>query len=529
MAEKKIRKVTVKKAEPQKKTIEKIISYGPLLPCLAVAVLVLSGLSGYEEPAAAVGTGANPPGTTQTAESATGTGATTGTTVQRATIAARSTANAPAAAAAASGARKSLAKVQDAAAYKDGTYTGTATGFVGPITVKVTVSGGKISDIQITSSSDNEPYLSNAKGVIRKIINGQTTNVDVVSGATYSSNGIIGAVRNALSKAATSASAKKALASSGGNSGSSANGTLKAGPTTTRKPVTTGKAGQFPYPDGTYEGEGEGRNDTIRLAVTLKNGSITDIQVLEHYEDEVPYFNNAKTLLQDVLKAQTLKVDTVSGATLSSNGLLEALEDALGHAKEAASGSTPATPAAPVTAAPTTAAPSSEPTTAPTPTTAAPATTDNSATTANSAATDSSTTTTMVPDATSSAQPASLTNAPAEDPNEGTTYKNGDYFVSVTVYPDADEDFDSYQLTAKVVIQKDQVVSITGVSGDGDSSNKSYINKAANGTSKKKGVIEQITSKGNTSGIDAVSGATCTSDALVQAVDQALAQARSLR
>ena len=477
-----IKKVTAKPAE--KPLVEKIISYGPLLPCIAVATLVLTGLSGYQAPATAVG-GAVNPAVSASADAANAVSETAATTVPRGTI---TRTNPPrTTAAAASGAKKSLGTVKEAGAYKDGTYTGTATGFVGPITVKVTVSGGKIASIAVTNTSDNEPYLSNAKAVIDKIIGGQTTNVDVVSGATYSSNGIIGAVRNALSKAAVSDSAKQAVAAAT---------TTKATTTTTRKPVTTGKAGQFPYPDGTYEGEGEGRNDIIRLAVTLKDGSIAAINILEHYEDEVPYFNNAKALLDDVLKAQSLKVDTVSGATLSSNGLLEALGDALAKAEAASRGVTT------TTTAPTT-------------------------TTTTAAATDPTSESTSTTDATSSAQPANdqPENEPSEPAVPESRYADGDYYVSVTCYPDGDEDFDPYTLTVKVTISGDRITDVSDVSGDGGSSNDSYIRKAVNGTSKKEGVVSQITSRGDPSGVDAVSGATCTSDAIVAACEQALSQA----
>ncbi|MFR8352358.1 MAG: FMN-binding protein [Blautia obeum] len=81
-------------------------------------------------------------------------------------------------------------------------YQGSGTGFGGTITVQVTISGGKIASIEILSAAgETGPYFASAKGVISKMISGQTPNVDAVSGATYSSNGIIQAVQNALSKA----------------------------------------------------------------------------------------------------------------------------------------------------------------------------------------------------------------------------------------------------------------------------------------------------------------------------------------
>lgn len=74
--------------------------------------------------------------------------------------------------------------------YKDGTYTGSAQGFGGTITVQVTLAPG-----------EDSAYLSQGEGVISSIISAQSTDVDTVSGATFSSTGIINAVVDALGKA----------------------------------------------------------------------------------------------------------------------------------------------------------------------------------------------------------------------------------------------------------------------------------------------------------------------------------------
>ena len=85
--------------------------------------------------------------------------------------------------------------------YKDGTYTGFGDGMNGKVKVSVTISQDKITSISVGENSEDEEYLAEAKGVIDRIIDSQSTDVDVVSGATYSSNGIIGGVNEALSKA----------------------------------------------------------------------------------------------------------------------------------------------------------------------------------------------------------------------------------------------------------------------------------------------------------------------------------------
>ena len=86
--------------------------------------------------------------------------------------------------------------------YLDGIYTAEAIGFEGKITVQVTVAEDKITDITLLSAEDEEEYLSRAKQVIPAILEGQNPNVDAVSGATYSSTGILNAVKLALAKAA---------------------------------------------------------------------------------------------------------------------------------------------------------------------------------------------------------------------------------------------------------------------------------------------------------------------------------------
>ena len=87
--------------------------------------------------------------------------------------------------------------------YKDGTYQGTGIGYSGGRTVvSVKIAGGKISDITVLSKQDTPQYFSYAAPIIIKsIINSQSSHVNAVSGATYTSNGIMQAVTDALSKA----------------------------------------------------------------------------------------------------------------------------------------------------------------------------------------------------------------------------------------------------------------------------------------------------------------------------------------
>lgn len=87
--------------------------------------------------------------------------------------------------------------------WNDGVYEGSGQGFGGEIVVNVTIKKGSISDIQIKEAkSEDAAYLDNAKKIITVMVKNQTAEVDTASGATYSSKGIIAAVKNALEEAA---------------------------------------------------------------------------------------------------------------------------------------------------------------------------------------------------------------------------------------------------------------------------------------------------------------------------------------
>lgn len=86
--------------------------------------------------------------------------------------------------------------------YKDGLYTGTGKGMMGPMTVEVTVENGAISNIVLKEHSETEGVYEKAETwVIAEILEDQTAEVDAVAGATYASNGIMQATADALSKA----------------------------------------------------------------------------------------------------------------------------------------------------------------------------------------------------------------------------------------------------------------------------------------------------------------------------------------
>lgn len=88
------------------------------------------------------------------------------------------------------------------ATYKDGTYTGTADGYRPDLNVEVVVSGGKIASVTVGDNNETPNFLSRANPkVANEIVAKQTVKVTAVSGATRSSNAIMNATADALSKA----------------------------------------------------------------------------------------------------------------------------------------------------------------------------------------------------------------------------------------------------------------------------------------------------------------------------------------
>ncbi|MDD2429972.1 MAG: TSCPD domain-containing protein [Eubacteriales bacterium] len=83
------------------------------------------------------------------------------------------------------------------------------------------------------------------------------------------------------------------------------------------------------FTPGTYEGVGEGRNGNVKVAVTLDDKGITKIEVLEHEETDGFGDKAFEGLKAVIIENQTLKADAISGATLSSNGYLVAVAEAL--------------------------------------------------------------------------------------------------------------------------------------------------------------------------------------------------------
>ena len=336
--------------------------------------------------------------------------------------------------------------------YKDGTYQGSGTGFGGTITVQVTVSDGKITAVDILSASgETGSYFASAQGVVSKVLSSQSPNVDAVSGATYSSNGIIQAVQNALSQAGNSDSAT---------------------PTPTPKPAKKPKKDtSVSYKDGVYEGQAEGFDGTVTVKVTIKNGKIKKISNTN--TDTPEFFNKAwKTIKSNVISRQsTSEIDTVSGATFSSNGILGALSQALSKADQ--SGTTD----------------SKEEDITPTPTTVPDET--------------------VTPIPTEIPHPTKTPDNPSDEQPVVKLLKDGTYTGSAMGY--------SGKVNITLTIKDGKITEVTNTNSD----TRSFFNKAW------RSIQPKILEKQSTEGIDTVSGATFSSMGILDASKIALEQAKN--
>lgn len=398
----------------------------------------------------------------------------------------------------AGGSAPSVSKVSESGTWKDGTYTGSGKGFGGTISVKVTVEDGKISAIDVTSASgETASYFSKAKGIIPKMISGQTTNVDAASGATYSSNGIITAVRNALSKAETGKSStkkkkKKNKKNKKKNSGSNSNNNNN----NIAAPVEG-------YEDGTYTGSAacsgeQFKEYSVKANVTIKNGKISAVEIsstakgtnLKQFmsRDEI---KNLPSLI--VSKNGTGGVDAVSGATYSSHAIFNAVNDALSKAKKNSSSTEKKEETTTEKKEETTTEKKEETTTE-----------------------KKEETTTEKKEETTTEKKEETT----ENPDEGKNYKNGTYKVSITCEPDEDEDFDPYTISMDITIKKDKITEISNITANTNSTNKAYTNDA------KKGMVSKIIANGNADGVNTVAGATCSSKAIKDACQKAFNAAK---
>ena len=97
------------------------------------------------------------------------------------------------------------------------------------------------------------------------------------------------------------------------------------------EPAVPETAGNFK--DGTYAGTGTGNNGPITVEVTVEGGNVVSITLTDHKETAGIYEAAEKKVTSAIIRGQTTEVDGVSGATNSSRGIKEAVEEALQQAR----------------------------------------------------------------------------------------------------------------------------------------------------------------------------------------------------
>ncbi len=193
------------------------------------------------------------------------------------------------------------------AKYKAGTYTASADGKNGPVTVEVVVSDTKIESVTVTDHAETAGISDAAINDLPKaIVEAQSANVDGISGATVTSDAVKAAAADCLKQAG---------------------GTPEEGGAAQHENVPV------KYTPGTYTGTGTGYNGPLTLDVTFSEDAITDIAVKESVETQYVGTVAYDIMFEDMKAANGSGVDGVSGATFTSMGIKTAVNDAAEQAK----------------------------------------------------------------------------------------------------------------------------------------------------------------------------------------------------
>jgi len=249
-------------------------------------------------------------------------------------------------------------KVEDTVevgSYTDGVHEGIGAGFGGDIKVKVEVSNGNIVSIEVLEHSESAGISDPAFATIPDmIIETQTVDVDTVSGATVTSKGLIQAIKIAL-------------------------GLEEAEVVEETEEVEVPEA--MTFVDGIYEGSGDGFKDVITVRVTVEGTKIVAIDITEISDTPNMGDTAAEDTVAMIVEYQSTEIDALTGATVSSQGTIDAVKaalasdaidpDAVDNEVGEVETETESTTPAPTTPAPTTPAPTTPAPTTPAPTTPA--------------------------------------------------------------------------------------------------------------------------------------------------------------
>ena len=188
------------------------------------------------------------------------------------------------------------------ASLADGTYTASEQGCLCEVavTVTVTVTGGKVTNVAIDASGETPELGGAAAETLADELTkaGSTAGVDAVSGATLTSNAVFTAMDSCLAQAGT------------------------------------GSAGAEDLTDGTYTSSAKGCLSDVEVTVTVSGGKVSEVAI--DASGETPELGGAaaETLADALTKAgSTNGVDAVSGATLTSEAVFTAMDDCLSQAQ----------------------------------------------------------------------------------------------------------------------------------------------------------------------------------------------------
>lgn len=211
--------------------------------------------------------------------------------------------------------QEEVVEIEPALPYEDGVYVGSSRGYGGTVKVQVTMEGGFITDVQILDAShETAQFLKRARRLLTIVQQEQTWEVDAISEATYTSRGILGAVQNALT-------GEEVI-----------NPRPPKTETPSEPPVVEEFVAPSAYRDGVYTGTAIGFGGDITVQVTIANDTITDISIVSADGETRSYFTRARYVISDMLTKGTPQVDAVSGATYSSEGIINAVKNAMAQA-----------------------------------------------------------------------------------------------------------------------------------------------------------------------------------------------------
>lgn len=101
----------------------------------------------------------------------------------------------------------------------------------------------------------------------------------------------------------------------------------------TQSAAGTVKEEEGPYKDGTYQGSAQGFGGTVTVELTIEQGNLSAIEIISAANEDAAYYNMAVQVLDSIAEQQSAEgVDTVSGATYTSRGIINAAAQAFGKA-----------------------------------------------------------------------------------------------------------------------------------------------------------------------------------------------------